>query len=333
MLRVITEFQPRVVIGENVRGLLSISGGMVFEQVCLDLESAGYEVWPVIIPAVAVNAPHRRDRVWFIAHSRCEYGKRGTLGGESDRTVSCEEATALLERSACYDGKGIIANASSQRPDIGQCNREKRLISCDKGVAEESEPKREGRECGTGQAYTVNSDSDIHRLQELGAEQQTGWDRQTDKTIADTDSDAGRNVCGRQSECGRTPFSEHCDDSEFVADSCDKGLEGGNSERAGHAGQFDRIRCDQRREWDKDWVTTSSEFCMLDDGLSVELGQFKLSKSKHREEQLKAYGNAIVPQVAMEIMFAIKAVEEGWKYDGINPDKQVSLFDMMNINN
>lgn len=70
MLRVIQEFQPTWVIAENVRGLLTINGGLVFEQVCTDLENAGYEVQPIVIPAVAVNAPHRRDRVWFVAHRR-----------------------------------------------------------------------------------------------------------------------------------------------------------------------------------------------------------------------------------------------------------------------
>ena len=69
MFRVIREVKPAWVVAENVRGLLSIEGGMVFEQVCADLEGEGYEVQPFIIPACAVNAPHRRDRVWIIAHA------------------------------------------------------------------------------------------------------------------------------------------------------------------------------------------------------------------------------------------------------------------------
>ena len=68
MLRVIRDFQPAWVVAENVRGLLTINEGLVFEQVCLDLEGEGYEVQPFVIPAVAKNAPHRRDRVWFVAH-------------------------------------------------------------------------------------------------------------------------------------------------------------------------------------------------------------------------------------------------------------------------
>lgn len=68
MLRAIREISPRYVVGENVRGIVNWSSGLVFEQVCADLETEGYEVQPFLIPACGVNAPHRRDRVWFIAH-------------------------------------------------------------------------------------------------------------------------------------------------------------------------------------------------------------------------------------------------------------------------
>jgi DNA (cytosine-5)-methyltransferase 1 len=69
MLRVIRECSPRWIVGENVRGLVSWSGGLVFEEVCADLEAHGYSVQPFILPAAAVNAPHRRDRVWFVAYN------------------------------------------------------------------------------------------------------------------------------------------------------------------------------------------------------------------------------------------------------------------------
>jgi DNA (cytosine-5)-methyltransferase 1 len=69
MLRVIKASKPRWVIGENVRNLTSIQQGMVFEQVCTDLENEGYEVQSFIIPASAVNAPHQRYRVWIVAYS------------------------------------------------------------------------------------------------------------------------------------------------------------------------------------------------------------------------------------------------------------------------
>ena len=70
MLRVIGECQPRWVVGENVRGLVSWSDGLVLEACYSDLENLGYSVQSFIIPACAAgNAPHRRDRVWIVAHS------------------------------------------------------------------------------------------------------------------------------------------------------------------------------------------------------------------------------------------------------------------------
>lgn len=69
MLRVIRETSPSYVVGENVRGLVNWNGGLVFDEVQADLEALGYEVVPFLLPACAVGAPHRRDRVWFIAYS------------------------------------------------------------------------------------------------------------------------------------------------------------------------------------------------------------------------------------------------------------------------
>jgi len=69
MLRAIREIQPRWIVGENVLGFVNWNGGMVFEEVQADLEAEGYEVQPYVLPAAAVGAPHRRDRVWFVAYA------------------------------------------------------------------------------------------------------------------------------------------------------------------------------------------------------------------------------------------------------------------------
>ena len=68
MLRVIREVRPRYIVGENVSGIVNWSNGLVFEEVQVDLENEGYEVQTLVLPACAVNAPHRRDRVWFVAN-------------------------------------------------------------------------------------------------------------------------------------------------------------------------------------------------------------------------------------------------------------------------
>ena len=69
MLRVIREVKPQWVVGENVRGLLNWNGGMVFHEVCADLENIGYEVQAFIIPASGINSPHQRERLWIVAHT------------------------------------------------------------------------------------------------------------------------------------------------------------------------------------------------------------------------------------------------------------------------
>lgn len=66
MLRVISEAKPAWIVGENVAGIVN----MELDRVLSDLEGQNYECWPLIIPACAVDARHRRDRVWIVAHAQ-----------------------------------------------------------------------------------------------------------------------------------------------------------------------------------------------------------------------------------------------------------------------
>lgn len=83
MLRVIKEARPTWVVAENVANLVRFQE---FETCCTDLEALGYEVQPLIIPACAVGAPHRRDRVWIIAYSQSEGERAVSNGGEAQNT-------------------------------------------------------------------------------------------------------------------------------------------------------------------------------------------------------------------------------------------------------
>ena len=67
-LELFGEIRPRWIVGENVPGIVDWSEGLVFEQVCSDMENEGYEVQPFVLPACGVNAPHKRNRIWFVAH-------------------------------------------------------------------------------------------------------------------------------------------------------------------------------------------------------------------------------------------------------------------------
>ena len=68
MRRLITEIRPDWVVGENVYGL--VSKGL--DDVLDDLESLNYTAWPLVFPACAVGAPHQRERIFIVAHSRSE---------------------------------------------------------------------------------------------------------------------------------------------------------------------------------------------------------------------------------------------------------------------
>jgi DNA (cytosine-5)-methyltransferase 1 len=111
MCRIISEIAPAYVVGENVRGLLNWNGGVVFEEVCADLEAMGYEVWTGVIPAAGVGAPHRRDRIWFVAkntlRSGCLHGGLEQEGAEVRQQWNAGAGGA--ER--VYLPEGFAANA------------------------------------------------------------------------------------------------------------------------------------------------------------------------------------------------------------------------------
>jgi DNA (cytosine-5)-methyltransferase 1 len=98
MLRVIREAKPAWILGENVAGIVN----MALDQVHIDLEAEGYEVESIIIPACGVDAPHRRDRVWIVAHSTG--GKRGGLQDKS-RTEGAQGCDQLPRDSSGLSGK------------------------------------------------------------------------------------------------------------------------------------------------------------------------------------------------------------------------------------
>lgn len=75
MFRIIREVKPRWLIAENVEGHIKLG----LDSVLDDLEGAGYTCWPFIIPACAVGAPHRRNRIWIIANARCKQQRRKSV--------------------------------------------------------------------------------------------------------------------------------------------------------------------------------------------------------------------------------------------------------------
>jgi DNA (cytosine-5)-methyltransferase 1 len=141
MLDVIKEIKPTWVLGENVAGIAGMEFSdsvsevgceadeevdndttAVLDRVCSDLEEIGYEVQPIIIPACAVNAPHRRDRVWIVAHSTRRGEEPWTKRGTSDkRGETADVANAISQRGCSRNGKRqhaeYIDTRSQAKPD------------------------------------------------------------------------------------------------------------------------------------------------------------------------------------------------------------------------
>ena len=137
MLRVISEAKPHWSISENVNGFVS----MGLDECISDLEGEGYEVQPLIIPACAVNAPHRRDRVWIVAH-RKECGWRE---GNKNTGRPCEGKGAAGERGGPPDSGCHAPNPSDNSKD--------NVISSSHPQRGEAQPAEQGglhaKPCGT----------------------------------------------------------------------------------------------------------------------------------------------------------------------------------------
>ena len=164
VVRAIHEIKPAWVVGENVAGILTMvqpgeevevgSGSALFDEnhlyrteqqyvletVCQDLEREGYSVRPFVIPACAVGAPHRRDRVWIVAHA--------------DGTGLQEARSEQQAAGAAGGGQEVAAVSSSQRCDNRGDNRKMRQV-CDNRErnVEEDKPEwdeRKRRTCKNG---------------------------------------------------------------------------------------------------------------------------------------------------------------------------------------
>ena len=131
MFRVVREIRPGFVVAENVHGLLNWSKGMVFERVQADLESEGYQVLPIRPPACGVDAPHQRDRIWFVANLNHELSaisiqQRGqeTAGNINTSRLSSawfDSNSERQRRQEQWETRAFKSNPTL--PNIGRSNK------------------------------------------------------------------------------------------------------------------------------------------------------------------------------------------------------------------
>ena len=251
MLRIIREVSPRYVVGENVRGLLNWSGGLVFEEVCADLENEGYEVTPYLLPACGKNAPHRRDRIWFVAKNTDENG-RGSFKRKEEPNF--REFGNIGTR----DNVGVPFN-----------DAEIRTASY------------------TDNARTYNA----VRNNENGKTKSKKRQRKSFVKFGSRGGDAPDTKNGRR---GRGSSKECKERREGVLSGEQKRREVGSKVK-GCSGNWENF-------------PTQPPICGRNDGFSK--GLDGITFPKWRKESIKAYGNAIVPQVAFEIFKAIQKMED-----------------------
>jgi len=256
MLRAIREIQPSWIVGENVNGITNMVESVeeievgrsddIFDEsfiyrkeekftiwrICEDLEQAGYWVQPVIIPACAVGAPHRRNRVWFIATSKDT--NRFRCNGKTD---------------------------SEDKPHTGEYGK-----SC---------TGDNGRTCFSSDSERCGSNA---LLKEVERKQPDGerTDGKGNKQFASHSEGSGKR---------RKLFSRQETQKPFRQNS-------GNIQS----------------RWEG--FPTQPPICRGNDGIPFNVDDLTIPFKEWREESIKGYGNAWVPQVAFEIFKIIEKLSK-----------------------
>ena len=324
MLRAIREIQPRWVVGENVLGLVNWSDGLVFHEVQADLEAEGYEVQPYVLPAVSVNAPHRRDRVWFVAHSksaRTRYDIRGVR--------------SVFERCNKWQ-KNATSNTNTNSNGLNQCNSNNEVNTSEGGVnalGDTNKSNGDGITSDSNNSRTnIGMPSERERSQSYNEREGQPFfeyrENGSNGDVADTECERlfGGNKTWKENNINRENSklwgsSSRCNqeiDNNIANTKCrnlenkwneQRGLGETNSRQSSRGFKHGVIQ----NNWHS-FPTTEPTIRNGDDGIPDRLDS--ITFPKWRNESIKAGGNAIVPQVVLQIF---KTIEQ---YERINtPDK------------
>tara|TARA_R100001463_G_scaffold136543_1_gene202194 strand:+ start:63 stop:1052 length:990 start_codon:yes stop_codon:yes gene_type:complete len=148
MFRIIKDAKPSIVIGENVPGLINVQ--MALGACISDLESEGYEVQPFILPASAINAPHRRYRVFIIAmaNSKCMgWKERSTKSEKFERKETSNQFNNSNKRRSEFEPSQDVANSNDTRDRTSQHETNSNREKINEGWQEQSfsEPSRHSK--------------------------------------------------------------------------------------------------------------------------------------------------------------------------------------------
>lgn len=335
MLRAIRQIHPTWVVGENVAGIKTMvescqvtqmgrtdylfeenhlyreESRFTLDKICADLEAEGYSVQPIVIPACAIGAPHRRDRVWIVAH-------------RSD------------PRAETVQQEGQDGICSARPSTHTQCDghspqgHENQRARAKKSKKRKNRPQSRSRRHGSGKtlahalqhrSHQVHQDHqsqfpDGARTNSLSGQWSSSYSYGNGGKTLQPSEGTERTGCKRDVQPKERSTSPEWTDrlsrlQRHDAHAISERLEGmyqswgEESERKCVWRDFAR-HCEEGH-WKH--FPTQSPVCRGNDGIPFDVDSLTISFPKWRQESIKAYGNAWVPQVAYEIFRAIEAEE------------------------
>lgn len=316
MLRAIRQIHPTWVVGENVAGIKTMvescqvtqmgrtddlfeenhiyreESRFTLDKICTDLEAEGYSVQPIVIPACSVGAPHRRDRVWIVAHRsdpRTETvqpeGQDGICSAGPSAHTQCDgyssqghgnqrEREKKSKEGQDRPQPGVRRHGSSKTSSYSNSHRQRRRANKQKSITECSRSSNLG----------------TRRSKRLASHPYCNGD----KTLQPSE---------RTDRLSGFPLSPHA-----IGFGWNKGKHEDASSQKARQGECQPCGADSpQSRWRN--FPTQSPVCRGNDGIPFDVDSLTISFPKWRQESIKAYGNAWVPQVAYEIFRAIEAEE------------------------
>lgn len=223
--------------GDTVEGRRFLFGGEILE----DLKNEGYSFRTFAIPASAVGAPHKRERIWLVAHR--------------DITNADDARIEVLQRKR---ENGVCKSNNVTNPDG---------FGCGSGCGD----------IGFGPIYTEFewelAQGESERGERVGILSQDGENRIT--SLPDSE---------RREECDIAGIANKKEWNPW-----------GNPEK-------------YRNIWKG--FPTESPIRGRNDGFPEGVDTYSISYKRWRNETIKAYGNALVPQVLYEIFKAIDEIDK-----------------------
>ena len=336
MLRAIRQIHPTWVVGENVNGIKTMvescqvtqmgrsdylfeenhlyreESRFTLDKICADLEAEGYSVQPLVIPACAIGAPHRRDRVWIIAHRSDPRAETVQQEGQ-DGICSARPSTHTQCDGHSPQGHG------NQRARAKKSKKRK------------NRPQSRSRRHGSGKTSTYTLQHRRHEVHQdhqsqfpdgarsnsLGGQWSSSYSYGNGGKTLQPSEGTERTGCKRDVQPKERSTSPECTDrlsrlQRHDAHAISERLEG-MYQSCGEESERKCVWRDFARHCEEGhWkhFPTQSPVCRGNDGIPFDVDSLTISFPKWRQESIKAYGNAWVPQVAYEIFRAIEAEEK-----------------------